>query len=320
MRKLIKADDFPYLHTLFSAIIIAALAFFGAPGKAGAQEEPSLAKAAVSVWPEYDRPTALVITEMLLSPNTPLPAQVVLRVPSTLEKVHTVAMGSQLDTVTDQGVEYTVASGEDWSEIKIEAPDRAIRVEYYDAALLKDGTTRTYTYIWPADYAVDDFAFVLRAPLQSSSFTSQPPLQQDVVDLDGFEYWTAQPGSLDRGEQFEASIRYERATDLPSTAILLGTQTGAVVAPSSWIDVAYRGLPYLILLLGVGLIAGGWWFWRSGAMRAASPARRRHTPREATSDDEDDDQEVHCHNCGRRAERADRFCRACGTRLRQSDA
>ena len=298
-------------------IIATALLLFIFPAGARAQSDISLESTAVSLWPEYDRPTALVITQMLLSPDTALPAQVVLRVPSSVEKIHTVAIGSDFSSVTDQGVNYTTENSGEWSEIKIEAPDRAIRVEYYDSALVKDGTTRTYTYIWPGDYPVGTFSFELRAPLESANITSQPPLEQAVVDLDGFEYWTAQPGSLEAGEQFQAAVSYERTTDLPSTAILLGNQTGAVPPALSLTDAAYQGLPYIMGLLGLALIVGGgWWFWRSGREITGGPVRRRHTQRAGAPDD---DQEFYCHNCGTRARSGDRFCRACGTRLRRDE-
>ena len=298
-------------------IIVAALALFIFPAGARAQSDISLEATAVSLWPEYDRPTALIITQMLLSPDTALPAQVVLRVPSSVEKIHTVAIGSDFSSVTDQGVNYTTEDSGEWSEIKIEAPDRAIRVEYYDSALVKSGTTRTYTYIWPGDYPVGTFSFELRAPLESTNITSQPPLEQAVVDLDGFEYWTAQPGSLETGQQFQAAVSYDRTTDLPSTAILLGNQNGAVAPTSSLTDAVYRGLPYIMGLLGLALIVGGgWWFWRSGREIAGGPARRRHAQPAGTPDT---DQEFYCHNCGTRARSGDRFCRACGTRLRRDE-
>ena len=320
MRKLIMFDSFRCAQARFASTIVAtALLLFIFPLGARAQSDIALASTAVSVWPEYDRPTALVITKMLLSPETALPAQVVLRVPSTVEKVNAVAIGPALDRVTDQGVKYTFEAAGEWSEIKIEAPDHAIQVEYYDDALVKNGATRTYTYIWPADYLVDDFSFELRAPLESANVTSKPPLGQDVVDLDGFEYWTAQPGSLKKGEQFQAAISYERTTDLPSTAILLGNQSGAVTPTSSWTNFAYEQLPYIIGGIGLALlVGGGWWFWRSGRVGGRVPARRRHAQTAARTDD--DDQEVYCHNCGRRAGPTDRFCRACGTRLRQADS
>jgi hypothetical protein len=300
-------------------LILAALALFLFPGPARAQENISLVTAAISLWPEYDRPSALVITEMTLAPDTPLPAQVVLRVPSTVDKVQAVAVGNALNTVTDQGVVYTFNQGDEWSDITIDATGRAIRVEYYDTALAKNDSARDYTYLWPGDYPVGDFSFVLRAPLKSSNVTSQPPLNRDIIDQDGFEYWTAQPGSLKQGEPFKIDLSYQRSTDLPSTAFLVTENTAGTVAPtSSWTNFVYGKLPYIIGLLGLALlIGGGWWFWRSGREGAKGSPRKRHVQR-APADD--DDEEVYCHNCGRRASPTDRFCRACGTRLRQADS
>lgn len=302
-------------------IFAVAMAVFGLPAAARAQGSTSLASAAVSIWPEYDRPTALVIAELMLPSNAALPAQITLRVPSSVEKVQAVAVGSAFDNVTDQGIDYTFSKGEPWSEIKINANGRAIRVEYYDAALKKTGNTRQYTYVWPGDYAVDDFSFELRAPLQSSNVTSQPPLNRDIVDQDGFQYWTAHPGKLDQDQQYTLAFKYDRSTDLPSTAFLVGPNSGGTVASaSSQQNFIYEQLPYIIGLLGVALlIGGGVWFWRSGranSSRGRVP-RRRHT---AGRESDTGDGEIYCHNCGKRASPSDRFCRACGTRLRQPDS
>jgi len=300
-------------------LIFATLALFFLPIPASAQGNTSLTTAAVSIWPEYDRPNALVITEMMIAPETPLPVKLVLRVPSTVDKVQAVAVGSALNSVTDQGVEYTFTKGDPWSEITINATGPAVRMEYYDSGLAKANNVRNYTYIWPADYSVGGFSFELRAPLKSSKVTSEPPLNRDIIDQDGFEYWTAQPGSLKQGEEFKIAFSYERSTDLPSTAFLVtNNPAGTVVPTSSWTNFVYEKLPYIIGLIGLALlIGGGWWFWRSGREGAKGPARKRHAQRAAV---DDDDQEVYCHNCGRRASAADRFCRACGTRLRQADS
>ena len=244
-----------------------------------------MATVAVSIWPEYDRPTALVITEMLLSPSVPLPAEVTLRVPATMERVQVVAVGSTLSTVTDQGIDYSLTEGEPWSEIKITAPQRAIRVEYYDAALAKVGSQRDFTYTWPGDYAVGDFVFELRAPLESSNVSSEPRLSQDLVDSEGFQYWAARPGSLEKGDPFQVRLGYDRSSDLPSTAFMVGaTQEAGPVASATWTNFVYEKLPYIIGLLGLALlIGGGWWFWRTGLEGPRALTSRRRSSAIATS-------------------------------------
>lgn len=299
-------------------ILAAALAAFGLVSAAQAQGLGSLTSAAVSIWPEYDRPTALVITELILPDTASLPAQVTLRVPSSVEKVQAVAVGNALDSVTDQGIDYTFTKGDPWSEIKINASGRAIRVEYYDSALQKNGATRQYTYVWPGDYAVDAFSLELRAPLQASDVTSQPPLNKDIVDQDGFQYWTTHPGKLEQGTEYSVAFKYDRSTDLPSTAFLVGNSS--VATPPSGQNFVYEKLPYIIGLVGLALlIGGGVWFWRSGresSGRGRGP-RKRHEVRE---EQDPADSAIYCHNCGRRASPSDRYCRACGTRLRQPDS
>jgi hypothetical protein len=79
-------------------------------------------------------------------------------------------------------------------------------------------------------------------------------------------------------------------------------------------------LPWILGFLGIALIAGGgWWYWRSGLSKERSPAgaarprRKPSTSREPAASPEG---YVYCHECGKRAGPGDRFCRACGARLR----
>jgi hypothetical protein len=90
-------------------------------------------------------------------------------------------------------------------------------------------------------------------------------------------------------------------------------------------------LPWGLGLLGVLLLVGGlWWYWQTGrekpkARRSKRGQRsRRKQPtfqvKNGAKSDQDSqktaDNAVYCHQCGKRAETGDRFCRSCGTKLR----
>jgi hypothetical protein len=79
-------------------------------------------------------------------------------------------------------------------------------------------------------------------------------------------------------------------------------------------------LPWVLGGLGVILIVAGvvaFLLWqrggRSGVRRSRHSARsKRHAKAEAEADSA-----FYCHQCGKRAQPGDTFCRTCGTRLRR---
>jgi hypothetical protein len=80
-------------------------------------------------------------------------------------------------------------------------------------------------------------------------------------------------------------------------------------------------LPWGLGGLGLALLfVAGWVYWSSGkANRASAVVRKRHAVRSAAEPGEADGGQVHCSQCGKRAQPGDRFCRACGARIRRGE-
>jgi hypothetical protein len=75
-------------------------------------------------------------------------------------------------------------------------------------------------------------------------------------------------------------------------------------------------LPYILGGVGGVLIVGGLlYYFLSGREHAHRLRRRSRPPSKAGGDAS----ATHCHQCGTRAKPGDRFCRVCGTRLRQDE-
>jgi hypothetical protein len=274
----------------------------------------------VSVWPEYDTPTVLVIYKIALAPQTTLPVEITLRLPATVQKPNAVAVGKTPETVSDQGVEYKFAPGADFATLTIKATDPNIQMEYYDSGLSKNGAQRQYVYEWLGDFPVGNFRFELREPLKASNLSVDPVLTNTILDTDGFQFSEWKKGDIKIGQKLSFTINYQRNTDSPSTSFLQVESTLPLDqnVPGQSAFISY--LPWALGGLGVVLlfIAGGF-YWASGrAGRAISRPRKRHS---ATSEEPaEDEEQVHCAQCGKRAQPGDRFCRACGARIRRGEA
>lgn len=297
-------------------VIFTLLAGLLFPTQVHAQSVVGFESLNVSLWPEYDTPTALVIYRIKLSQQTALPAQVTLRLPATVKKLAVVAVGDTADSVSDSNITYTFTPGTDYANITIEASKKCIQIEYYDPALVKNGNQRNYTLEWGGEYSVDTFHLDLRQPLQATGFTSEPALTNTVLDTEGFQLSEYNQTNLQAGQKLTFNMSYKRETDSPSTSFLQ-------VQPSAPLDQNVPGqtswttyLPWILGGVGLALllIAGGV-YWTSNRAARSAIGRKRHSNHSADAGGS----QVYCSQCGKRAQSNDRFCRACGARIQKRE-
>jgi hypothetical protein len=290
------------------------------PVSAQAQGVITLPAAEVDLWPEYDRPSMLVIYHLTLPTDAKLPYQMSVRIPASVGEPSAVASrqpdGSLFNLPYDPEV-----SG-DWSIISFRATTPEVQVEYYDTSLTKQGDARHFEYTWNGDYAVDSLVIQVQQPKGATEMQISPSLGSGRVAQDGLTYYTADVGPVPASQPFSIALDYKKATDelsAPSIQVL----------PSAPINETSTSLisllPWLLAGLGVLLIGGGaWWYWQSGRGQSTRPQRRSRRSA-ATSPQPVEDlsigsggngEYIYCHQCGKRAAPGDRFCRACGTPLR----
>lgn len=291
-------------------ILLGTLAF---PVSTRAQNTVEISSFQVQLWPEYDRPAMLVINTILLSPDANLPATLVFHLPATIAdgKPSAIAVGQTLDTVSDQGIQYSVTPRENFVDVTLTTNGPAIQLEYYDP-IQKNGTKREYSYQWITDYRIDSFSLTLQRPIGATNLQASRELPASETRSDNMTYYSSDFGALTAGQSLLLSVSYEKT----GNALSVSSQQ---LQPSQPLDANTTGrvmlsnyLPYLFGIIGAVLIAGGFfYFWRSGGARR--PAGRKSHPSRAQKETGND---VYCHQCGARAQRGDLFCRVCGTKLR----
>ena len=267
----------------------------------------------VELWPEFDKPSMLVVNYITLSADTALPATLVFHLPATAEGPSALAVGQTLDTVSDHGIDYSVQPQGDSLNLTIKAKGPAIQLEYYDP-IQKDGKTHKYLYQWMADYHIDSFKLTVQQPIGAKNLQMVPALTSSETRNDNLKYYSTDFGALTAGTSFALSLSYEKASDTLSVSSLqvqpsqpIGSDT-----PGSAIYTFRNDLPYILGGLGLLLIAGGtFYFWQSGGGK--NKPRQRRSPRTEAGGGN----EVYCHQCGTRTQKGDRFCRVCGTKLRR---
>jgi len=284
------------------------------PLSAQAQNAIRLASLKAQLWPEYDQRSMLVIYDFELPRDAKLPVSVSFRFPKDGNIIAVASLGSNGALVNADYLGPSVNG--DWQSITLQIQTAtSYHIEYYEPLSIS-GQLRQFTYLWPGDYAIDDFSLSVRIPADTTNITANPNLQS-TQEADGTPALAGDFGALGAGQEFPLQLTYTKTSDTlsvsqprlqPSQA--LGPNTPGRVMLSNY-------LPYILGVLGFLMIAAGTiYIWQSRRSAGLSRERHRHPSPQA---DDDVPGGIYCAQCGARAERGDRFCRVCGSRLRTSE-
>ncbi|RME07599.1 MAG: hypothetical protein D6803_03470, partial [Anaerolineae bacterium] len=207
----------------------------------------------------------------------------------------------------------------EWEIITVTATSPEVQIEYYDPGLDLSSPNRRYAFNWMSDYDVDAMLVQVQQPVGATDLRVQPALGTFTTGGDGLQYYVMDIGAPRAGDQVSVEIQYTKDNDTLSVESFpvqagssLDSGSAESTAPSAG---PASALPWILGGLGVLLIAGGvFWYWRSGQGETHRKPRRR----KRASSGESPAGAVYCPQCGKRAEPGDRFCRACGSRLRNT--
>ncbi len=311
------------LRHVVPILVLSAISLWPAAVAAQTTENaPTIQSLQVDLWPEYDRPEVLVIYRIQLAEGIPLPATISVPIPAAVGEPFAVGMGPGAEGRPLLAV-YTRQVEGDWATITLETESLVAQVEFY-ADLTIDGESRQYTLVWPGGVGLGSFSYVVQQPVGASDMTVSPQ-GAPYVGSDGLTYFQADLGPLDAASTASVTLAYRKTVPGLSIEAL---EPAAPLSPSGpeagstgleswlpWLGWAWVGL-VIILLTG-----GGYWHWRIGKQRVSGKPRPRRPRPPASRPEgggvESDASPVYCHVCGTQAGVSDRFCRRCGTPLRQ---
>jgi len=288
------------------AVVLAATllpAFAASPPGNGAQKgNPRLASLQIEVWPEFDRPAALVILRGELAADVALPAAVSLRIPASSGGPAAVASAAGPDAGL-ANMKYESRNAGDFITLSFETPHRLFHVEFYEP-LVTAKPERSYTYVWPGDLAVNRLSVILQEPAGARDISVQPNLDSTSTGQNGLRYRSAELGPLEAGKQLPIRIRYTKAAAQTSTEMLQPAAKALQPEPSNASPAPVTGsgakLRWALILataaaLVIGIGAGVMWWQERGK----------------TSDEQPGDTGL-CSKCGAKLATGDHFCSKCG--------
>jgi hypothetical protein len=288
--------------------------FLAFPSLAFAQTSTTLASMNVQLWPEYDQPSMLIITDFTVAADTKFPVEMSFRIPlnANLIAVATYTTDGSLLNAVFNG---PTTKGE-WQVFTVTLKSASARFEYYQPITFS-GNQRVFSYLWDGEYAVSAFNMRVLEPADTTSLTTVPKLNS-ISQENNLKYFHGEAVKLAAGEQFALNLQYTK-----TTSTLIASSTGGV-QPSAPVNENTPGrvslnnyLPYIIGGLGVLLIVGGLvYYWRTGRSTFKRSRRRANT---INIESEEAEEELYCPQCGTRAKSNDRFCRMCGARIRRQE-
>jgi hypothetical protein len=283
-----------------------------------AQNPITLSSSQVQIWPEYDKPGVLVIYRMALPSSIIFPVTLSIRIPAAAGDPNAVAVRQVDGTLLN--TDYTRQVSGEWATISFTTTAPEIQLEYYDPTLEIEGDARHYQYVWPGDYAVDQFIIQVQQPAGATNMRISPSLGTGATGSDNLVYYTEDISAIPVGQIITINIDYNKSTDTLS-AENLPVEPSAPIPQSNVSNLNISNwLPWILGILGAGLIIGGIiWFWQSGKQRPSSKPRRRRSKTDLNEPGQTVSaprEEVYCSQCGKRASPGDVFCRSCGTQIR----
>jgi len=282
------------------------------PASVLAQTTVKLDSLKVLLWSEYDQPSMLVINDFTLTDDTQVPTTMDIRLPKDAN-ITAVAYLSGGDYLL---ANYQPQPEEDanWQMIKLFVTERTTyRVEYYQP-LERNGDQRSFNYQWMGDFSVNEFDVEVQVPNDSKGIKTDPaiPLTQSQSFMSG----GAMASGLTEGETYQLQLEYSRSSE---TAIV--TPVSSDVQPITPVDENTDGrstldnLPLFLGGFGVALILAALVYFFRGQF---SLGARTVKSRKRTRSSQDSSIARYCPECGTRSTEGDRFCRTCGSKLRES--
>lgn len=221
-------------------LLAAAALLLAAP--AAAQDEPILDRLTVRVWPEFDRPAALVFLIGQTAEGTPLPVELRFTLPRGVD-LHAVAyIDSAGGTLLD--AEHALNG----DTLTLASPNGSFWIEFYDDALQSSGSQRSYTLSWNAPYAISTLSYEIQSPYGARDLrVEQSPVGLFVTDQYGLPNFIITQTGITAGSPLTLNFSYTRSERGLTVDYIEPGSGPAVSAPE-------RGLATSAFLIIVGAI------------------------------------------------------------------
>lgn len=285
-----------------------------APGSSRGQAETrELEELKIDLWPEYDRPSTLVMYRFRLRPGASLAVPVAVPIPSNVGDPHAVAWRDEKGSLFV--ADFTRRVEGDRTMVLARLGSREGQLEFYANIDFAD-RRRSFRFLWPGGVEVGSLSYQIQRPKGAREFQVAPAPNRRWEGEDGLGYAQVDLGSQEAAATPSIEVRYEKdgaalsaAERPPSPPDSPGpppavSATAESASPIPWWFIAAGGMV-------LGFLAAAVLYARRGA-RGMAPPKREGIAREPSGEGQ---KPIFCHECGTKSRRTDSFCMNCGARL-----
>jgi len=292
---------------IFFSLTFFLFLFAFAPQPLAAQSPDRIATLSISVWPEYDDPSVLVIYDGEFANKDGYPREVAFLVPASA-KINATAYGNTNGEFFNTDPWKTQDAGNGWTRVLFTIPQPMFHVEYYYSPL-QGSPDKKMEYVFNATSAADSVQLEIQEPLKATNFKTDPVAATQTARGHDFKYHVFQFSNVAAGQNLKVQVSYTKTDPNPSVANISvpanslpsDSALNANTSPSNnWI------LPVGIGAGGVALAVLGFLAWRMRRESNDEPRRRMRNKKSQGA-------VAFCHECGSALRSQDVFCSKCGT-------
>jgi hypothetical protein len=295
-----------------------ALGFVMAVAPRALADDPNrLSQLKISVWPEYDQPTVLVMFDGTLADSANLPREISVLVPSSAMLTVTTFENADGTLAVEQSNKSSNL-GDGYNRITYTVKTPKYHVEYYDNSL-RGSPDKSMDFAFKATAPADQVTIEYQQPLKATNFSVNPPVSSTRIE-NGFNFFVSQFSNVTSGQALTAQVKYTKIDPNPSASNAPTTTTAAVpdtapVAASA--PGSGNTLLVVVALLSVGVLAVlGFFVLQQRSRQPISPrvsASRKSSRAKGARRSEG---KVFCPQCGHVLGPGDSFCSKCGVERR----
>ncbi|MCF6246199.1 MAG: hypothetical protein L3J69_02440 [Desulfobacula sp.] len=260
----------------------------------------------IELWPDYDRPSVLVLLTGQLPADTQFPATVIIPLPENAQ-LNAIARIDDRDGIMKDDIPSAPGPS---NMLMFITTDLQFRVEYYMPYIV-NGSQRLFDYTWLSDIAVNNLQLKIQQPKAAKSFNIKPAAMDIMTGGGGLTYHTFPPKTVLPGQSFSVHLEYEMTTIQLSANILplqssdaqmlVSSPQPATGTPTNWTTLIIIVGGFLVL---IGLV------WLIMSRRSQVDTHERHsqkTKKQLLA--------KFCHDLGEPVDETDKWCGQCGQNL-----
>ncbi|HJM94265.1 MAG: hypothetical protein QGG19_14565 [Alphaproteobacteria bacterium] len=232
-----------------------------------ADDELTIGRMRVMIWPEYDDPSILVVYDGRFADDSKFPTVTDFLIPkdAIINDICSLSPGGQHFCQL-----YDISEGEHYNRVRLSLPFSNFYVSFHLAPIDLDSANRQIEYAIKANHPIDNMEVDIQQPLRTTSFAISPPGGKASTDKD-FNHFNYVLEDIAKGEDRVFKIAYTKETREPSVDVKYASMTGRRVWGSPYqTQRNVRTIVYAVFGTGMVLVVAAlFWIVRTRRRRAS---------------------------------------------------